>query len=345
MRFLHVGVGGFGRRWTETLSQNPEAEVVALVDLSDEALAAACETGGWDESVCYHDLDEALDKVAADAAVISTPPVLHTPQALKAMEHGLHVITEKPMADTLDNCQRLLEATSANGLTYVVSQNYRYAPPTWTMAKQIRDGVIGEVGQVKIDFLKGCPFEGFRAEMDYPLIIDMSIHHFDLIRFMTGLNPVSVRGESWNPPWSHYKGDASSSLVFTMNNGARIVYTGSWCSQGSYNDWTGDWQIEGEKGALSYHEGEVQCTLLKPRYQLQSKGPVELTEPPATAQHYVLADFMRSIANGQRPATDIFDNIWSIGMVFAAVEALETGEEVTVGNEAIAKILADKGLG
>ena len=50
--------------------------------------------------------------------------------------------------------------------------------------------------------------------MPFPVIIDMSIHHFDLIRFVTGLEAVKVSGAAWNPPWSNYKGDCSTSVVF-----------------------------------------------------------------------------------------------------------------------------------
>ena len=93
--------------------------------------------------------------------------------------------------------------------------------------------------------------------MDFPLLVDMSIHHFDLIRFVTGLDPERVQGVAWNPPWSNYAGDCSSTVVFEMSNGARVVYSGSWCAKGQFCNWDGNWQIECDKGTLVYSRDNI----------------------------------------------------------------------------------------
>ena len=138
------------------------------------------------------------------------------------------------------------------GRLMAVSQQYRYRPVTWALNRQVQNGAIGELGQARLDFYKGWYFDDsdFRRTMPDPLLADMAIHHFDLLRFITGLEATSVHGESWNPPWSENEGDTSVNVTFTMNNGARFVYNASWVAQGDFADWNGNWLLEGDEGSL-----------------------------------------------------------------------------------------------
>lgn len=339
-RFIHVGVGGFGRVWVNVLKSSKAAEVVALVDVREDALRAACEAGGYDAKICFNSLKDALKKVKADAIVTSTPPAFHKHDVCCAMEAGLDAITEKPMSDRMESCRAILKTAIETGRFCVVSQNYRYSQAMATVAKLVRSGRLGKVGQVKLDFYKGVDFHGgFRHEMPYPVIIDMAIHHFDLIRYITGLNAVTVSGTAWNPPWSNYKGDCSSSAVFEMNNGARVLYNASWCAKGDFCDWNGNWQIEGEKGTLIYQKGEIRL-LSAPRLYTVKKEEIVYPLPlKVQGQAHILQDFLRSVSLRKAAPTDVRDNIHSVAMVFAAVRAMETGRRVDVLDESLKAIL------
>lgn len=331
MRFIHVGVGGFGQCWVRVLKENKDADVVALVDIKDEALEKARELGEYGQNLCFKSLEDALKGVEADAVVSSTPPAFHKHDVITAMKAGLNVISEKPMADSMASCKAMVATAAETGRTYVVSQNYRYAPPMWTLADAVQSGKLGAVGQVKLDFFMGVDFQGgFRHEMAFPVIIDMSIHHFDLIRFVTGLDAVKVSGAAWNPPWSNYKGDCSSTALFEMNNGARILYNASWCAKGAFCDWNGNWQIECEKGTVTYRNGEIKVYDVPGLYKVEKTEVLPHTEPPLMAQHYVLDEFISCAKEGKQPRTVASDNIRSVGMVFAAVEAMQTGRKVDV---------------
>jgi predicted dehydrogenase len=331
MKFIHVGVGGFGQCWVRVLKDNKEAEVVALVDVKDEPLRAACEAGGYRQDICFKSLEEAIKNVEADAIVSSTPPAFHKHDVITAMKAGLDVISEKPMADTMTSCKAMLKAAIETKRTYVISQNYRYSPPMWTMAEIVRSGKLGAIGQVKMDFFMGVDFGGgFRHDMPYPVIIDMSIHHFDLIRFVTGLDAVKVSGSAWNPPWSNYKGDCSSTALFEMNNGVRILYNASWCAKGGFCDWNANWQIECEKGTVTYQNGEIRVHHVPGLYKVEKVEIPSHQSPPKTAQHYILDEFIQCAKSRRRPNTEVRDNIRSVGMVFATVKAMETGRKVDV---------------
>jgi predicted dehydrogenase len=175
--------------------------------------------------------------------------------------------------------------------------------------------------------------------MDYPLLVDMAIHHFDLIRFVTGLNALSVRGEAWNPPWSNYEGDCSSSLVFEMENGARVVYNASWCAKGQFCSWDGNWQIEGSKGCIVYEDGGLCLYDVPELYTIGGREAVEVEGPERLEQDFVLDDFISSVKDGTRARTDVFDNVYSIAMVFAAVEAVRTEKRVPVVSETVRRAI------
>ncbi|MBM4142830.1 MAG: Gfo/Idh/MocA family oxidoreductase [Lentisphaerae bacterium] len=331
MRFIQVGVGGFGTVWGRVLRENRDAQVVGLADVSDDALRKACEAGGYGSDICFKSLKDALRKVKADAVVLSTPPAFHRQDVVAAMKAGLDVICEKPMADSLAACKAMLKAALETGRTCVVSQNYRYAPPMWTLAAAMRSGELGAIGQAKLDFFMGVDFHGgFRHAMPYPVIVDMSIHHFDLIRFVTGLDAVGVSGAAWNPPWSNYKGDCSSTALFEMNNGARILYNASWCAKGAFCDWNANWQVECEKGTVTYRQGEIRVHRVPGLYKIEKTEVLPHTALPLTGQHYVLDEFMRCVKERRRPSTAVQDNIRSVAMVFAAVKALRSGRKTEV---------------
>lgn len=341
MRFIQVGVGGFGKGWLQRLAGHPAAEVAALVDVNPAALAAAREQWGYDADKCFTSLERALGRVAADALLCVTPPEYHRRCAVAAMRAGLDVLTEKPLAARPADCLAIAAAARETGRACVVSQNYRYRPETWTLARLVAAGRIGAVGQGRVEFFYGRDFGGgFRHEMDYPLLVDMAIHHFDLVRFITGLDAVSVRGEAWNPPWSNYRGACSSALVFEMENGARIAYNASWCSKGEHADWNGNWLLEGTRGALSAEKGVITLLEAPERYLVRRTEAIAAAGPEKLNQDHVLDDFIACRRRGEVPRTSVLDNLRSIAMVFAAVRAVRTGRRVPVLDGRVRELLS-----
>ena len=332
MKIIQLGVGGFGSRWAEVLANNKKVQVVGLVDISKEELAKTCKKYGYANDICYTDLDKALKTVSADILVCVTPPDYHLEHTTKAMQAGLHVICEKPMANTLEDCIGMLHASREYGRQLAISQNYRYRPEIMAMHTLIQEGAIGKIGQIKLDFYKGWYFDetNFRQTMPHPIIIDMSIHHFDLLRFITRLEAETVQGESWNPHWSHNEGDTSAALLMKLSNGARFVYNASWCAQGDFCDWNGNWLIEGDKGSIVYKQGKITLNHAAGRYTIDQSEKVKPLKMSLTDQDYVLNEFMKAVQNGTEVETTVADNLRSIRMVFASVTAVDTHTEVEI---------------
>lgn len=332
MRMIQVGCLGMGKHWVKVGLEQQEVEIVGYVDVAPEHLQEIQKEFHISPDLCYTDFTQALDELKPDAVLIVTPPQFHEAIAIEAMEAGCHVLTEKPLADTWEACRRVVAASKETGKTVMVAQNYRYRPVVQQLRTLLAEERYGRPGQVFIEFFRGPRFGGFREEMPYPLIIDMSIHHYDMMRYILNADPVSIYASSWNPAWSWYKGDASSTSLIDMrlNDGSdaslSVTYTASWCSIGGTTPWNGHWSIFCDGGCIKLRQDRIYV-------QTEEDGPLqEITADPMplTDQPYLLHEFYQAVKEGRLPETHAADNIKSIEMVFRTVEAIESGQKVTL---------------
>ena len=118
LRIVQVGVGGYGATWLQTVLAAPDrATYVGLVDVDGAALAAAATETGVPADRCFHSLGAALSTVAADAVLCIVPPAHHESVIVPALEAGLHVLSEKPIADTPAAMRRILAADRSSPAT------------------------------------------------------------------------------------------------------------------------------------------------------------------------------------------------------------------------------------
>lgn len=323
IRVIQVGVGGMGTVWIQTVQNARDVSHAALVDVNAEVLAAQAEKCGLDASHCYTNLATALKQESADGLINVTPPQFHEEVCCRALEAGLPVLTEKPLSDSMASARRMVAAAERAGKTLMVAQNYRYQAFAPTLRRLVASGELGTPGQVQVSFAKGPHFGGFREEMDHPLIVDMAIHHFDMLRYFLGADPMAVSGQSWNPSWSWFRGDASTVLHFEFEGNIHASYTGSWCSTGAETSWNADWRIECEGGVYV----ATNDTLYRAPTG-QEPQAVPLDPMPLVRQDYLLEAFRRAVTEGAVPETTGADNLKSLGMVFGAVEAVSTGQVV-----------------
>ena len=323
-RIIQVGLGAMGRYWAQVVRQHPTWEPVAYVDIDQNNLVQAAHEVGMDENFCFSDLDEALTKVEADALLDITPPDAHEKVSTTALKAGLHVLVEKPLADSLAAARRVIQVANENHKIFMVNQDYRFRPVPRTLCKLLNQGTIGKVGFVDVEFYKGPRFPGnFRESMDFPLLTDMCIHHFDLMRYLLQTDAKSIYVKSFQPSWSWFRGDSSVAMIIEMQNGTVITYGGSWVTKGNETPWCGNWRIEGEKGGLYWYDEKA--------YRSGQEAPLdsnELVQMSRTGIEYALDEFYQAIAENKEPETSGRDNIKSLAMVFAAVDSAKSGRKV-----------------
>ena len=224
MRIVQVGLGGWGKSWAELASKSAGIELIGVADEDPKARAWASENLGLTEDACYQSLGEALERLDCEAVLAITPPEAHYAVCREALAAQKHVLVEKPLAATLTDAQSLADEAERADRTVIVSQNYRFTPPARTVQSVVNEGTLGKLVSVKAtckrDTRKLFPPGDFRYQMHHPYAWDMAIHHFDLLRMLTGQNVRQIYANSWRVPDSPYKHDPAMVAVIELESGA-----------------------------------------------------------------------------------------------------------------------------
>jgi predicted dehydrogenase len=323
-----------GQTWARNLAESPLAELVAWVDVRPDAAAAAIDALSLTNVAPYDSLDQALHDVAADFVVDVTPPEVHHDVTLTALDHGLPVLGEKPMAATMSQARAMVEASERAGKLYMVSQSRRYNSQLQAFRRYVQSE-LGDLGILNADFYIGAHFGGFRDHMESPLILDMAIHTFDQARFISGRDAVSVYAEEFNPSWSWYAGDAAASAVFEMENGVRFNYRGAWCAEGCHTSWDADWRAVGSHGTAKWEQNGTPSgeRVTGSSGFFRDVEPFALpVDPIAEGIAGSLAEFISALDGGPVPNGECHDNIRSLAMVFAVKQSSASGTRVRLSD-------------
>jgi predicted dehydrogenase len=191
MRFILIGAGSIGRRHMQNLLTLGH-EVAAIADANPQRLEElrAARPG----AVCTTDAGKALAE-RADAVLICSPPNFHVPQARQAIQRGLHVFIEKPLAESLADTETLAAEAAAAKRVAFVACNLRFHPSLLQVKKLLDEGRIGRPLSVRAQVGYYLPF--WRPRTDYRrgygaskamgggVILDC-IHEFDYLRWLLG---------------------------------------------------------------------------------------------------------------------------------------------------------------
>ena len=332
-RAVVVGAGGIAGAWFPPLAKE-KIDVVGVVDLDVDSARRRIERFDLD-CPASTDLAATLEKTCPDFVVDLTTPESHCAVTCTALRAGCHVIGEKPMASTLAEARKMVRTSEKTGRMYMVSQSRRWNGTHDVVRRMVAGRKIGQLTTINCDFYIGAHFGGFRDVMPSPLILDMSIHHFDLARFMTGADPVAVYAREFNPTGSWYAGDVSASCIFEMTDGVVFSYRGSWCSEGCHTSWNGDWRFIGTRGTLLYeHDAEPhgQVAVGKTGFSrdLRDLQPLK-PRVKYNNMHGALREMLTFLRTGKTPQTECHDNIKSLAMVLAVIESNRKGRRVPIG--------------
>lgn len=335
MRVIQVGLGGFGQSWATIAQASPAVELAAAVDPSSAARSWASGELGLDSAMIFADLEGALDAVDADAVLVITPPTTHHAVATAALRAGKHVLLEKPLATTIDEARDLIQTADTMDRILMVSQNYRYRQGAVAARQVVAQGLLGDLAAVRVRCLRDTrelwPADNFRYAMHHPFVLDMSIHHADLLRAITGQEVTAIYAQGWHVPDSPYQFDPAVAATLTLSGGAIVVYEGDWATRSPETSWNGEWDFIGERGRLSWTgpaNDVMSGTLL---LHLFSEEPRELPLPKLEISDRAasLALFAEAVRSGREPETSARDNVRSLAIVLGCVASIESGNVVT----------------
>jgi len=250
--------------------------------------------------------------------------------ALAAFERGMHVLTEKPIADSMERGRRMVEAAREARRTLMVSQNYRFRPWARTMRQLLQSGRFGPPDNISVRFARSLRFDpALSPRMAHPLVRDMSIHHFDLMRALTGREPLSVCARTWKPQWSWFEEDPCAAALFEFEGGLKVVYEGTWVTRGRQTTWDGYWSIECPEAVIELRADRVHVI---PADHPGEDSEVALPGGSGTGQTAALEEFCRAVLEEREPETSGRDNLRSLAMSFAVMESSRTGRPVEIAH-------------
>ncbi|MBB4009823.1 putative dehydrogenase [Rhizobium taibaishanense] len=327
---------GWVRAVTETPDLADKINIVGMVDLNPAAAQALAEEFGLRDAVVATSLSDILNTVQADLVFDVVIPVARFDVVSTALRAGCHVLSEKPMANTLDEAKALVSLASETGRVHAVVQNRRFIEGIRRMRAFIDSGAIGDLTAVHCDFFLAPHFGGFRDEMQHVLLLDMAIHTFDAARFVANRQPLSVYCVERNPRGSWYAHGASANAIFEFSDDVVFTYRGSWCAEGRRTSWESQWRLVGSKGMLTWDGEEAfeatvagdEPGLLRGFSTVNVSGDIFPGETHGHAS--VLQSFIAAVEGGGAPETVGSDNINSLAMVFAAIESAQSGKRIDI---------------
>jgi predicted dehydrogenase len=337
-RVLMLGAGGMAGAWIRRFLPNfaDRLEIAGLVDVNEQTLNASGDFLNLSASRRFASMAEAFARVEADCCIVVIPPAFHKEAVMHAVTRGLPVLSEKPIADTWEACTEIYRAVRSAGVKMQVVQNYRYNAPMVTVRDVLRRGDLGRLNYVVARFAAdyrelnswGAPF---RHQIPHAMLVEGAVHHFDMLRNLSGADCASLFGWEWNPPWSSSKGAFCNLYVLGMTNGVKASYEGSGTAAGEQNTWHEEaYRAECEDGAVTVGRDHVVRI-----HRFKRGGGLRTEEVPAVKPAYeghnhVIDEFLTWLDGGSIPATVVEDNLETVAMVFAAIEASRTGRPVDV---------------
>jgi predicted dehydrogenase len=333
-RVALVGAGGMAGVHASCYANIPNAELVGVMDIRPEAAEALAGRHGLE---AYTDFQQMLTETRPDVVDVCCPTPWHADYVVSAAERagelGIKGIsTEKPMARTLEDCQRMSAACESAGIPLFIGHVVRFFPEFLLAKQQVESGAIGKPAAIRTR--RGGPmphaWNDWYAKFEYSggLILDLIVHDFDWIRWTFGeVERVYARGltDSRLPEFDY------ALVTLRMKSGAVVHVEGTW------NDPSRFWvafEIAGDEGLLEYNFNQPTATPLNLslRHEDKMRAGVALPESPTGSDPYEmeLAHFIDCLERGVTPSITPQDGTAAVRIALAAIESAQTGKVIVL---------------
>ncbi len=326
MKIIQVGYGYWGESWLQFIADDPNCELAALVVRTPETLKKAQEKWGLPDNRCFTDYDAALG-LEADVVIIVMPHHTHIEFAKKAVLAGKDVLIEKPLCDDLEEAREFASWMQGRSQRVFVSQNYRYRNEMWRLRCGFDSGELGSLQFIELDYRAGMttdPLEhiwntqGWRADQVCMQAYEVSIHHFDMLRFLVGSNVKRIYANTWNPEWAITRGPESYFINIEFENGVHALFSTHMSSVGAPTEFQGNWQVQGSRGLVTWCSG--QGLKLFPAEDKPGRIPaVEEAGFPGFDRAGILVELQRARRNEPSTLPTLEDNLYSLAMASATL--------------------------
>ena len=344
-KMIQVGTGGRGKAWCRTiLPPNIDdglLKVVAAVDINPETFVNAQEYLGLSPEQCYTDIHKAFAENEADFCTVVVPPAYHEAIVDVALAHNMHILSEKPIADTLEGSIRIAEKVKQAGVKMAVTMSHRFDQDKTTLRRELQSGRHGTLDYLVCRFT--CDMRNFgdwgaafRHEMDDALMIEGAVHHLDILADFAGAKCDNLLARTWNPAWGEYGGGSQGLVLMEFENGVKAIYEGAKTNAVGLNGWAQEYfRAECEHSTLILDRRNLEYFSYNPDQSRVSKREGEginrpLDEQGKWSDAWLVEKFITWLDGGPAMETNIEDNLQSVALIFAAIESSRSGQVVKV---------------
>lgn len=337
---IRVGLVGAGAvaSWCHipALRRVRGASLVAVADVNAAALDRVRRAHG----IATHSSPEALlSRADVDAVVIAVPPGLHADVACAAAAAGKAIYLEKPVATTLPDANRIVDAVAAAGAPCVTGFNRRLHPLFVQARQLLQRGAIGRLASVHMAFCEPAPPDGLPAwkrtrATGGGALLDLASHHVDLLRWFTDDDIGAVRATTA----SAESEQDSAEVSLTTQQGVQAH--GFYSFRAGYADHL---EFQGDRGTLRVDRHRARLWLRRSRAMGYGTAMARPFPTPAVAAwwlrrsirrhedpsyYHALRAFVRQVAGGPAANATLRDGVRSLEIVLAAERSARSGATV-----------------
>ena len=302
----------------------PQFKVTAAVDIDPaRATAMAQQTGGQP----YTSLESALEQGDFEAVNIMLPHNLHEQACILAFAAGKHIILEKPMATTLEACDRILAAADQAGTVFMVAEQSQYWPDAVKVQQLIQEGSIGEVITARAFFggrvgsgWGGKPWRYDKAITGGGICIDGGAHWIRPLRMWLG--EIDEVVAVLDHPLREMEGESLAHAIFRFQSGKLAIFEA--LRAGAAKAPGEDFRVTGAEGIIVIEKGSQGRVLLYDRQHRQGREIMPAEEKKKGAYGLELADFAQAILHGTPPAAGPEDSLGELRTALAMYRSAES---------------------
>jgi predicted dehydrogenase len=310
-----------------------ELQGVAIVAVCNRTRARAEEVAQlFQIPMVYDTAEELLEKEKLDFVDIITDVDTHAKFTLLAAAKGLNVICQKPMAPSLEEARKMVEACAQKNIRFFVHENFRWQAPIRALKTALDSGVIGKPFKSRVSFVSAFPVfdnQPFLAELEQFILSDVGSHVLDICRYLFGeAKSLYSLTKTVNPK---IKGEDVANVLMEMQDGVHCYVEMSYASLLEKEAFPQTLVlIEGEHGSLHLtNDFELKTTTRTGTTSQIIKPPFySWADPDYAVVHASIVDCNRDILQGLQGGTSETtgaDNFKTVELVWAAYSSAATG--------------------
>ena len=329
LKFAIFGCGLIGNRRAACLPAG-SLRYACDVDLAKAAALAARYTG----CQAIDAAERVWSDPAVNAVIVSAANLALAPLTLAAVRAGKHVLVEKPLATRMEDAIEIARQAEASSARLMVAQGYRFVDGAKRIRALISAGEIGDLRNVRVTFRKYLPDylppEHSIYSWRHSLIIDMGVHHFDLMRFITQREFTRAFAIEHETPDNAFAYPSNALCVLRLDGEIPAVWDAYWSSTQPETAWEGDWELVGSKARLFWKRTGDESREAAIWVHRPGEPPERLAfrESVVDRRHPVLEHFIKSVTEGFPPEPGVRDNLKTLRAALGCVQSLLTNSEV-----------------